>query len=202
MADEKLHIIPHEHKIDRIKRNSQNGHRSFVVWFVGLSGSGKSTLANRVEEELYKMGVRTYILDGDNIRSGLNADLDFSSESRSENIRRIGEVSKLFVDAGAIALTAFISPFKEDRAKVREIVGLSDVIEVYVECPIEVCEQRDVKGLYAKARAGEISNFTGISSPFEAPEEAEIKVNTAKNDLETCVSQIMKVLTQKLPTQS
>lgn len=199
MADEKLHIIPHDHKIDRTKRNKQNGHRSFVVWFVGLSGSGKSTLANRVEEELYQKGVRTYILDGDNIRSGLNSDLDFSSESRSENIRRIGEVSKLFVDAGAIALTAFISPFKEDRAKVRNIVGADDVIEVYVECPIEVCEQRDVKGLYAKARAREISNFTGISSPFEAPDQPDIKVNTAENDLENCVSQIMKALTQKLP---
>ena len=198
MADEKLHIIPHDHIIDRLAHNQQNGHRSFVVWFVGLSGSGKSTLAGKLEEELHKDGVRTYILDGDNIRSGLNKDLDFSAESRSENIRRIAEVSKLFVDSGTVVLTAFISPFKEDRDKVREIVGADSLIEVYVDCPIEVCEQRDVKGLYKKARAGEISNFTGITSPFEIPDNPDVTVNTAESDLEDGVKYLVKEIEARL----
>jgi len=199
MAEEKLHIIPHDHVISREKRNKQNGHSSFAIWFVGLSGSGKSTLANMVEQELYGDGVRTYILDGDNIRSGLNSDLDFTESSRTENIRRIGEVAKLFVDGGFVVMTAFISPFEKDRQAIKEIIGVDDVIEVHVDCPLEVCEQRDVKGLYAKARAGEISNFTGISSPFEIPENPTVRVNTADNDLKTCVNQLMKVITQRLP---
>lgn len=199
MSEEKLHIVPHEHAISRTKRNKQNGHSSFAIWFVGLSGSGKSTLANMVEQQLYQNGVRTYILDGDNIRSGLNSDLDFSEESRTENIRRIGEVSKLFVDAGFVVMTAFISPFEKDREKVKQIIGVDDIIEVHVDCPIEVCEERDVKGLYVKARAGEISNFTGISSPFEIPQNPTVRLNTAENDLETCVNQLMNVITHQLP---
>jgi len=199
MAEEKLHVIPHDHSISRKERNKQNGHASFAIWFVGLSGSGKSTLASLVEQELYNDGVRTYILDGDNIRSGLNSDLDFSEISRTENIRRIGEVAKLFVDGGFVTLTAFISPFEKDREAVKNIIGVDDVIEVYVDCPLEVCEERDVKGLYAKARAGEISNFTGISSPFEEPQNPTIRVNTAENDLKTSLKQLMNVITTRLP---
>jgi len=184
---EKLHIIPHNHAIKKQDRNQLNKHQSFVVWFVGLSGSGKSTVANAVEQQLHARGVRTYILDGDNIRSGLNKDLDFSEEGRIENLRRIGEVAHLFVESGTVVLTAFITPFKEERARIKEIIGAENLVEVFVDCPIEVCEQRDVKGLYAKARAGEIKNFTGISSPFEHPENPDVTVNTDKEQLEESV---------------
>lgn len=163
-----------------------------VLWFTGLSGSGKSTLADRVEQELHQKGFKTYLLDGDNIRHGLNNNIDFSEEGRKENIRRIGEVAKLFTDAGIIVLTAFISPFREDRDRVRAMLGAGEFIEIHVDCPLEVCEQRDVKGLYAKARRGEIPNFTGISSPFESPLQAEITVHTDQNDLESCVNQILE----------
>jgi adenylyl-sulfate kinase len=149
-----------------------------VIWFTGLSGSGKSTLATHLEFQLYSQNFKTYLLDGDNIRTGLNSDLDFSDYSRKENIRRIGEVSKLLLDAGLIVITAFISPFQEDRDQVRSIVGNDNFIEVFVDCPLEICEQRDVKGLYKKARAGEVSNFTGISSPYERPLNPDITVNT------------------------
>lgn len=178
MAIEKLHIIPHQHQISAEDRNRLMGHRGKVIWFIGLSGSGKSTLASELERQLYEKAYHTYILDGDNIRSGLNSDLDFSSESRKENIRRISEVAKLFVDAGTIVLTAFITPFQEDREKIKALIGPENYIEVYVNCPIEECEKRDVKGLYAKARRGEISNFTGINSPFEEPKNPDIKVPT------------------------
>lgn len=177
---EKLHIIPHNHEVSAGDRRQLHGHNSFVVWFVGLSGSGKSTLANALEKRLFEAGKSTYILDGDNIRSGLNKDLDFSEESRRENIRRIGEVAKLMVDAGKITITAFISPFKEERDMVRQLVGHDRYLLVYVDCPIEECERRDVKGLYAKARRGEISNFTGINSPFEVPQNPFVSVKSAE----------------------
>lgn len=194
---EKLHIIPHEHAVNQSMRNELNGHKSFTVWFCGLSGSGKSTIANEVEKYLYAQNCRTYILDGDNVRKGLNSNLDFSEESRKENLRRVSEVSKLMVDAGLIVLTAFISPFKEERAFAKEIIGEENFVEVFVDTPLEVCEQRDVKGLYKKARAGEISNFTGISSPFEPPTNPDLIVKTANRSLEDCVEQVVSFLKTK-----
>lgn len=171
-------IIPQSYRISKTERRKLNGHGSCIVWLTGLSGSGKSTLANAVEQELHQRGIRTYVLDGDNIRHGLNSNVDFSEEGRRENIRRIGEVSKLFVDAGIVVITAFISPFREDRNRVRQLVEPGEFFEVFIDCPLEVCEARDVKGLYKKARNGEISDFTGISSPFEAPLTPELTVNT------------------------
>ena len=194
MEKEKLHIIPHDHAIDRSDRERLLAQKAQLIWFVGLSGSGKSTLASRVEQELHQMGRLTYILDGDNVRSGLNKDLDFSEASRMENIRRIGEVSKLMVDAGLVVITAFISPFRSDRETIRELVGADRFVEVHVDCPIEECEKRDVKGLYAKARQGIISNFTGISSPFEAPEQPEVRVQTHLNDIDECTNTIINYL--------
>ncbi len=193
-----LHIIPHQHEIgleDRIKRN---GHRPLLVWLTGLSGSGKSTIANELEKRLYKEGISTYILDGDNIRAGLNKDLDFSDESRVENIRRIGEVARLFVDAGSVVITAFISPFDAERKMVKELLGEDYYFLVHVDCPLEECEKRDVKGLYAKARKGEIKQFTGIDSPFEIPSEPNLTINTANDDLSTCVSQVFSAVVQKI----
>lgn len=194
---EKLHIIPHDHKLGMEDRNQLNGHKSFVVWFTGLSGSGKSTLANLLEQRLHAMGVHTYILDGDNVRSGLNGDLDFSDASRKENIRRVGEVAKLMVDAGLVTLSAFISPFKEERQLVKALVGAERYIEVFVNCPLEECERRDVKGLYAKARNGEISSFTGISSPFETPDDPDVEVKTNEQSVEDGVETIIEVLNSK-----
>lgn len=188
---EKLHIIPHNHELSVEDRNKLNGHKSKAIWFVGLSGSGKSTIAGRVEQELYSRGLRAFLLDGDNVRSGLNNDLDFSVAARTENIRRISEVTNLMVNAGLLTVVAFISPLAADRAKARETVGNDNFIEVYVECPLEVCEQRDVKGLYAKARAGEIPDFTGISSPFEAPINPEVLVNTSTMTEDECVDKII-----------
>jgi adenylylsulfate kinase len=192
------HIIPQNYRITRLDRNKLAGHQSFILWFTGLSGSGKSTLANAVEQELFSRGVRTYVLDGDNIRHGLNSNVDFSEEGRKENIRRIGEVSKLFVDAGIIVLTAFISPFRADRDKVRALVQEGEFIEIFVDCPLEVCESRDVKGLYKKARAGEIPDFTGIHSPFEAPLQPELIIRTSENDLSTSVNIIIDYISNKL----
>ena len=192
MEDYKDNIIPHVHEVTRKERVTKNGHLPKVIWFVGLSGSGKSTLASELENRLFQQGFNTYILDGDNIRSGLNYDLDFSDESRKENIRRISEVAKLFADAGTIVLTAFISPFETDRKTARQLIGEQDFIEIYVDCPLEVCEERDVKGLYKKAREGKIRNFTGIDSPFEIPENPEIVVDTANNSLELCSDQLIK----------
>ncbi len=174
-------ITWHKTKITKSNREKLNGHRGVCLWFTGLSGSGKSTLANEVESELLKLGVHTYILDGDNIRHGLNKDLDFSEVGRRENIRRIGEVAKLFVDAGIIVLTAFISPFREDRNKVRSLLGASEFIEIFVDADLETCESRDPKGLYKKARSGEIKDFTGINSPYEEPECPEIKIDNGRN---------------------
>ena len=184
--------------ITKDKRNKLNKQQSAVLWFTGLSGSGKSTIANAVEEYLHRNCVRTYILDGDNVRHGLNGDLGFSDEDRKENIRRIAEVASLFVDAGTIVLSAFISPFKEDRFQVKELVGEDNFIEVFVDCPLEECEKRDVKGLYAKARKGEIKNFTGIDSPFEKPDSPMITVETHKISIDIGVKKILEVVNKKI----
>jgi adenylylsulfate kinase len=184
----------HEGDIDRSKRETLLDQKGVCLWFTGLSGSGKSTLAAAVEKELYERGHLCYVLDGDNVRHGLNGDLGFSDEDRKENIRRIGEVSKLFVDAGLITLTAFISPFKTDRQAIRDKLETDQFIEVFVDCPLDICEQRDVKGLYAKARKREITAFTGISSPYEAPEHPEIVVNTGEQNLETSTKIVIDYL--------
>ncbi|MCH8546753.1 MAG: adenylyl-sulfate kinase [Cryomorphaceae bacterium] len=191
-------IIPHDHQITRDMRNKRHGHTSKVIWFTGLSGSGKSTLASALEVVLHEKGVHTYILDGDNIRSGLNKDLDFSEQGRRENIRRIGEVANLFIDAGVVVLSAFISPFEEDRRKVREIVGENNFIEIFVDCPLDICEQRDVKGLYKKARAGLIKNFTGIDSPFEQPKHPDIHVNTHTHSIAQCLETLVQNINLQL----
>ncbi|MEC2304962.1 MULTISPECIES: adenylyl-sulfate kinase [Heyndrickxia] len=190
-------ITWHETKIKKEDRRRLNGHSSAVLWFTGLSGAGKSTLSVAVEQELHRRGIRTYILDGDNIRHGLNKNLGFSPEDRKENIRRIGEVSKLFVDAGVMVLTAFISPYRADRDMVRELVEGNEFVEIYVNCPLEACEQRDPKGLYKKARNGEIQNFTGIDAPYEAPEHPELVVETDKQPLEQAVGQVIRFLEEK-----
>ncbi|WP_435627695.1 adenylyl-sulfate kinase [Candidatus Ferrigenium straubiae] len=189
-------VVWHHATVTRERREAQNGHRGAIVWFTGLSGAGKSTLAHAVEEHLHQAGCRTFVLDGDNVRHGLCADLGFSAADRAENIRRVGEVAKLFMEAGVIVLTAFISPFREDRDRVRTMVRPGEFIEVHCQCPVEVCEQRDVKGLYRKARAGEIAQFTGISSPYEAPDAPELVVNTSENSLPDCVQQVIAVLAQ------
>ena len=174
---EKLHIIPHQYSVSKEDREQQNGHKGHVLWFTGLSGSGKSTVASAVERELHHKGFKTFILDGDNIRAGLNSDLDFSAKSRGENIRRIAHVSALMKDAGLIVLSAFVSPYSKDRRFVRDACK-SDFSEIFISTPLEICEQRDVKGLYAKARAGKIADFTGISAPFEEPANPELDVPT------------------------
>ncbi|OGT05207.1 MAG: adenylyl-sulfate kinase [Gallionellales bacterium RBG_16_57_15] len=187
----------HHATVPRARREAQNGHRGAIIWFTGLSGSGKSTLAHAVEEELHQRGCRTFVLDGDNVRHGLCGDLGFSAKDRVENIRRIGEMAKLFMEAGVIVLTAFISPYRADRERVRGMVEHSDFIEIYCDSPIEVCESRDVKGLYKKARAGQIAEFTGISSPYEAPENPELTVNTGKEELGACVRQVIGEMLQR-----
>ncbi len=189
-------IVWHQSQVSREMREQMNEHRASVLWFTGLSGAGKSTLAHAVEAQLHQMGVRTYVLDGDNVRHGLCGDLNFSDVARRENIRRIGEASKLFVDAGVMVLTAFISPFRSDRSRVRELLG-DDFIEIYCDSSIEVCESRDVKGLYARARKGEIKDFTGISSPYEAPESAELVVKTGLLSLEASVKQVIDYLASR-----
>jgi len=191
-------IIPHSHAISQADRIKKLGYKPLLIWFVGMSGSGKSTLASALEEKLFADGLNTYILDGDNIRSGLNKDLDFSDDSRKENIRRIAEVSKLFVDAGTVVLTAFITPFSEEREKVRQLVGSDNYLEVFVDCPLEECEKRDVKGLYAKARRGEIKNFTGIDSPFEKPLDADVIVESHKVTIAEGVEAIYKIVKEKI----
>ncbi len=187
-------VVWHHATVTRARREQLNGHRGAVIWFTGLSGSGKSTLAHEVEEALHQRGCRTFVLDGDNVRHGLCGDLGFSQEARIENIRRVGEVAKLFMEAGVIVLTAFISPYRTDRERVRSMLGHNDFIEIYCDSSIEVCESRDVKGLYQKARAGQISEFTGISSPYEVPENPEIIVNTGGSELHECVHQIVSRL--------
>ena len=194
---EKLHIIPHQHALSKENRERQNGHKGHVLWFTGLSGSGKSTLASAVERKLHQQGVRTFILDGDNVRTGLNSDLDFSAASREENIRRIAHVSALMKDAGLVVLSAFVSPYQKDRDFVRDCAQ-SDFSEIFISTPLEVCEQRDVKGLYAKARAGQISNFTGISAPFEEPTNPELDVPTHELSIEQATAMVVDYINPKI----
>ncbi len=185
-------IVFHDHLIKQADRKKLNGHNALVLWFTGLSGSGKSTLASQLEVFLHQKGISTYTLDGDNVRSGLNKDLNFSLEDRKENIRRVSEVAHLMVDAGLVVISAFISPLRADREQARSVIGSQNFVEVHIDCPLEVCESRDVKGLYAKARKGLIPDFTGITSPFEAPEQAEVVVNTAENSLEDSLEILTK----------
>ena len=186
------------YKISKADRSTLLNQKPAIIWLTGLSGSGKSTISDRLEQVLHEQGFATYLLDGDNIRHGLNSNIDFSDAGRTENIRRIGEVARLFVDAGIIVITAFISPFKKDRLLVRKLVGENEFVEVFVKCPIEICEARDVKGLYARARAGEIPEFTGISSPFEEPENPEVLVCSDISDIEECVNQILEIAYKKI----
>jgi adenylylsulfate kinase len=190
-------IVWHEASVDRQARASQRGHSSSILWFTGLSGSGKSTLANAVNAALFERGLATYVLDGDNIRHGLCKDLGFSDADREENIRRIGEVAKLFLDAGVIVLTAFVSPFRADRDKARALVADGDFLEIHCAADLAVCESRDPKGLYAKARAGQIKEFTGISSPYEAPEKPELCLDTGCQNLEQCVAAVINLLEER-----
>ena len=187
-------IVYHEATVTRKRRNQLNKHKSVVVWFTGLSGSGKSTIAHSLEEELHQKDFRTYVLDGDNIRFGLSSDVDFSDAGRQENIRRIGEVSKLMMDAGLIVMTAFISPFKIDRDRVREMFSDGDFIEIYCYASLETCESRDVKGLYKLARAGKINNYTGINSPYDIPENPELILNTEDNTIKESVCKLIGFL--------
>ena len=190
-------IVWHEASIAKEDRHHKNKHKSFILWFTGLSASGKSSVANAFARTLFERGNQTYVLDGDNIRHGLNNDLGFTEEDRKENIRRIGEVAKLFVDSGQIVLTAFISPYRADRSLVRDLVDDGEFIEVYIKCSVEECEKRDPKGLYKKARNQEIKNFTGISAPYEAPENPEIVLDTEQYSIEQCVEQLTSILIEK-----
>jgi len=186
----------HHATVTRERRAQLNQHSSVVIWFTGLSGSGKSTLAHALEEALHQKGHRTFVLDGDNVRHGLCKDLGFSDADRNENIRRISEVAKLFVESGVITMTAFISPFREDRNKAKELLG-EDFIEIYCNCPLEICEQRDEKGLYKKARAGIIKEFTGISSPYEIPQKPNLSIDTGSQSLDTCVDEVLAYLEKR-----
>jgi adenylylsulfate kinase len=188
-------IVWHNATVTRVRREAQNNHRGAILWFTGLSGAGKSTLAHAVEEALHQKGCRTFVLDGDNVRHGLCGDLGFSPEDRVENIRRVGEVAKLFMEAGVIVLTAFISPYRSDRERVRGMVEHDDFIEIYCDSSVEICESRDVKGLYKKARAGQIAQFTGISSPYEIPVNPELVLNTGVIELNDCVEQVIAEMT-------
>lgn len=187
----------HPSIITKKQRQIKNNHKSVILWFTGLSGSGKSTISNALESELFNMGKRTYLLDGDNIRHGINSDLDFSDKDRKENIRRVGEVAKLFVEAGIIVMAAFISPFRLDRLMVRELVEKEEFIEIYVKCPLSICEERDPKKLYVKARQGVIPSFTGISAPYEEPDNPEIIIETDKESIEQAVTKIISYLKNK-----
>ena len=192
------YIYPIQTKVSKQQREDLMGQRARVIWFTGLSGSGKSTLAVQLEAQLHAHGLKTYLLDGDNIRTGLNSDLEFTEEGRVENIRRIGEVSKLLLDAGIVVLSAFISPFKADRDKVKNLVGAENYIEVFVDAPMELCEQRDVKGLYKKARKGEVKNFTGIHARYEIPETPDIRIPTDSLSVEESIEQLLKVVFPKV----
>lgn len=197
MEYENKHVVWHRAAISRQKREALNGHRSAILWFTGLSGAGKSTLAHAVEERLYLMGCRTFVLDGDNVRHGLCADLGFSDQDRRENIRRIAEVAKLMLESGVITLTAFISPFRAERLQARNLVAAADFIEIYCRCDLAVCERRDTKGFYQKARLGEIKWFTGISSPYEVPQNPDLIVETGRDTLQECVDKVMVFLAAK-----
>jgi len=194
MTTNSSNIVWHQASVNRESIEQRRNHKSAILWFTGLSGSGKSTLANAVNAALFNKGLSTYVLDGDNIRHGLCKDLGFSDSDREENIRRIGEVSKLFLDAGIIVLTAFVSPFSSDREKARRLVKKNDFVEIYCAANLEVCEERDTKGLYAKARAGQIKDFTGISSPYEEPQEPELKVDTGLKSLDESVDDVISKL--------
>eukprot|EP01093_Parvamoeba_rugata_P011924 TRINITY_DN3386_c0_g1_i2.p1 TRINITY_DN3386_c0_g1~~TRINITY_DN3386_c0_g1_i2.p1 ORF type:complete len:197 (-),score=50.55 TRINITY_DN3386_c0_g1_i2:1614-2204(-) len=193
-----LNTVRHNYKITKKDREKLNQHRSLLLWFTGLSGSGKSTLANLVEMELHKKGVSTFVLDGDNVRQGINKDLSFAPEDRTENIRRIAEIGHLMVEAGVVTLAAFVSPYIEDRENIKNIVGVDNFVEIYINTSLKECERRDVKGLYKKARAGEIKNMTGISAPYEAPTNPDIEIVTDHQDVETSVQTILDFIIQKL----
>lgn len=197
MTEKPTHIVWHHATVTRARREEQNGHKSAVLWLTGLSGAGKSTLAHAVEEALHRKGCRTFVLDGDNVRHGLSSNLGFSDADRKENIRRIGEAAKLMMEAGVIAITAFISPFRADREAVRKLMPHGDFIEIHCHAALEICESRDVKGLYKKARAGEIKNYTGIDSPYEAPLQPELLVDTGSLSLEASVATVMQLLQER-----
>lgn len=192
----KNNVVWHQFRVSKLERSAQKKQRPCVLWFTGLSASGKSTIAGAVEQKLFELNHHTYLLDGDNVRHGLNKDLGFSDDDRVENIRRIGEMSKLFADAGLIVLSAFISPFRSDRQLVRDLMAEGEFVEIFMNTSLAVCEQRDPKGLYQKARKGEIKNFTGIDSEYEKPEKPEIILNTAQYDVETCAQQVIDYLKQ------
>lgn len=191
------HVTRHQGQVSREDREQLHKHKGFVLWFTGLSASGKSTISHYVEKRLHDRGCSTYVFDGDNVRHGLCGDLGFSDEDREENIRRIGEMVHLFVDAGIISLTAFISPFRKDRHKVREIVGADRFVEIYVDCPIEECIKRDPKGIYQKAINGEIKNFTGISSPYEVPESPDLTIYSTQEDFESAVNRVVDLVVER-----
>ncbi|MCH3883124.1 MULTISPECIES: adenylyl-sulfate kinase [Tenacibaculum] len=194
----KENIIKHNYQVTKEERQRNNKHNSFLIWFTGLSGSGKSTIANVVEQELCKLDVKTYSLDGDNIRKGINKDLTFAPEDRTENIRRIAEISNLMIDAGIVTLAAFVSPYKKDRENIKSIVKDVNFVEVFINTSVEECERRDVKGLYKKARAGEIKNMTGISAPYEIPENPDLVIDTEKESIEAAVKKIVAFIKPKL----
>ena len=194
----KENIVPHKYQVSKIDREKNNKHKSFLLWFTGLSGSGKSTIANIVEYELTKLGVKTYTLDGDNIRNGINNDLTFDPEDRTENIRRVAEIAKLMVDAGIVTLAAFVSPYKKDRLSVKNIVKDDNFVEIFINTSLEECERRDVKGLYRKARTGEINNLTGVSAPYESPETPDIEIKTEEKTVNEAVLDIIKFIKPKL----
>jgi len=192
------HIYPIKTKVSKAQREALMQQRAMLIWFTGLSGSGKSTLAVQLEAQLHELGFKTYLLDGDNVRAGLNRDLSFTDEGRVENIRRIGEVAKLMLDAGVIVLSAFISPFQSDRDQVRSIIGADQYVEVFVDAPLAVCEQRDVKGLYKKARAGEVKNFTGIDSPYEIPHQPDVVIETGSLSVDESISRLLRFVEPRL----
>jgi len=191
-------IVRHDFHLDRQRRAQHKGHKGLVIWFTGLSGSGKSTLANALEQRLHQEGIHTYTLDGDNIRMGLNGDLGFAPEDRTENIRRIGHVADLMCDAGLVVLSAFVSPYRQDRNAIKDIVGPNDFVEVFVDTPLEVCEARDVKGLYAKAREGLIKDFTGVNAPYEAPIAADLVLDTSIVDIDKATQQLSALVAQHI----
>lgn len=191
-------IIPHSFEVSVSDRRNNNNHNSFLIWFTGLSGSGKSTIANQLEKKLFKKGIKTYSLDGDNIRKGINKDLSFSPEDRTENIRRIAEVANLMVDAGLVVLASFVSPYKKDRENIKNVVKDVNFVEVFVNTSLEECEKRDVKGLYKKARSGEIKDMTGLTSPYEAPENPAIEIKTEEETVESAVNKIYQYIIPKL----
>ena len=195
---EDIHIVTHKHIITAEARRNQNRHHSFVLWFTGLSGSGKSSISDKVEQLLFEKGIHTYILDGDNVRKGLNKGLGFTESDRYENLRRVAEVARLFIDAGIVLLCAFVSPLEKDRSLVKEIIGHDNFVEIFINTPLEECERRDKKGLYKKARAGEIKNFTGIDSPYEEPQDPDIEIKTGEIGVDEAANFIISAIEKKL----